>query len=251
MIRLDIDVTNPGQFFGSCGLFELAHRLWSDTTARFEGSAFVLSQGNLRELVESAATATLSKLVPNDKTASPMFLGPPFDLRLDWWKAASGDRAMKPWAGGTMLAFPIASAMQGSLLGTLDRGFFDDGRVVRRADNKKVEPFYFDARRGSNALPLDIGFSPNELQLEAITFPATEFFTLIGLQRFRPRVVRPRVFRYTAWQRAQPIRLAALAAAQALPDGGVTLQFENAFRTDQRKHKAFTPAVPIHREGDD
>jgi CRISPR-associated protein Csb3 len=246
VIRLDVDVTNPGQFFGCCGLFELAHRLWAGTTARFEGRTFVLSQGNLLDLVERAAAAPLSKLVPNDKTASPMLLGPPFDLRLDWWKAGSGEPTMKPWAGGTMMAFPIAGAMQGSLLGTLDRGFFDDGHVVRRTDDRKVEPFYFDSRRGNSALPLDIGFSPNELELEAITFPATEFFTLIGLQRFRPRVAKPRVFRYTAWQRAQPIRLAALATAQALPAGGVTMQFENAFRTDQRKHKAFTPAVPIY-----
>jgi CRISPR-associated protein Csb3 len=250
VIRLDVDATNPGQFFGCCGLFELAHRLWANTTARFEGRTFVLSQGDLREIVERAADATLSKLDPNEMAASPMLLGSPFDLRLDWWKAGSGEPSMKPWAG-KMLALRIAGGMQRSLVSTLAQGLFDHGQVVRGADTKKVEPFYFDARRGSSALPLDIGFSPDKLSQEAISFPATEFFTLIGLQRFRPRVVKPRLFRYTAWQRELPIRLAALATAQALPDVGVTLQFENAFRTDQRKYKAFTPAVPLHGVGDD
>jgi len=27
-ITVNVDVTNPGQFFACCGLLELAHRLW-------------------------------------------------------------------------------------------------------------------------------------------------------------------------------------------------------------------------------
>jgi CRISPR-associated protein Csb3 len=131
------------------------------------------------------------------------------------------------------------------LLGSLGNGFFDDGHVVFGSDEKKVEPFYFDARRGANALPLDLGFSPDALQLEAVSFPATEFLTLIGLQRFRPHVERARVFRYRAWRRMLPISLAAIAFGLALPESGPAYQFENAFRTDQRKHKAFSPAVPV------
>lgn len=250
MIRLDIDLRNPGQFFGCCGVFELAHRLWPGTTAQFAGRTFVVSQGDLGRLMEQVAGATLIKLVPADRAASPMLLGGPFRLRLDWWKAGSGETSMKPWAG-TMLAYRIARAMQGELTKTLDHGFFDDGHVVRGADEKKVEPFYFDARRGNSALPLDIGFSPDKLSLEAVSFPSTEFFTVIGLQRFRPSVRRARVFCYTAWQRELPPRLAALAVSQAIHDPGPVFQFENAFRTDQRKHKAFTTAVPIHGVGDD
>lgn len=250
MIRVEVDPANPGQFFGCCGLFELAHRLWPDTTGRFERGSFVLSQGDLRQLIERAAAAPLRSLVESDKAASPMELGAPFGLRLDWWKPGAGDTSLKPWAG-TMLVSRIALAMQCDLSRTLEQGFFSDGHVVRGPDKKKVEPFYFDARRGATALPLDMGFSPDALGLEVIAFPATEFLTLVGLQRFRPAPLRPRVFRYRAWQAELSATLAALAMATALPDAGPVYQFENAFRTDQRKHKAFSPAIPVTGVEDD
>lgn len=247
MIRIDVDLTNPGQFFGCCGLFELAQRLWPETIGCFEGTAFLLSHGELKVLVEQTARAPLTNLVESDKSASPMWLGHPFELRLDWWKAGSGDASLKPWAG-TMLASRIALAMQRDLPCTVERGFFDDGHVVIGTDGKKVEPYYFDARRGANSLPLDVGFSPDALSLETVSFPATEFLTLIGLQRFRPAsTTTPRVFRYRAWRPDLPIALAALATADVLFDDGPLFQFENAYRTDQRKHKAFSPAIPYER----
>lgn len=244
MIRIEIDLANPGQFFGCCGVYELAQRLWPQARARFDGHRFELLHGELAALVHAAASATLTSLDEADKSASPLLLGPPFGLRLDWWKDRhSGGSTMKPWAG-TMLAARIAQAMQRDLPRTLEAGFFDDGHVVIGADDKKVEPFYFDARRGSNALPLDLGFSPDKLSMPSVAYPATEFFTLVGLQRFRPAVLRPRVFSYRAWRAELPIALAALVVAGALPDDGPAFQFENAFRTDQRKHKAFTAAIP-------
>lgn len=248
MIHLDVDLTNPGQFFGCCGVFELAQRLWPGSTAHFEGTQFVVSEGDLPKLIETTFRAPLTNLVEGDRSASPIQLGAPFELRLDWWKPGSGTPSLKPWAG-TMLASRIALAMKHDLLGSLDKGFFCDGHVVVGADQKKVEPYYFDARRGANALPLDVGFSADALSLETVAFPVTEFFTLVGLQRFRPAMLRQRVFRYRAWNTTLPITLAALAAGNALRDAGPLFQFENAFRTDQRKHKAFTPAIPVHGDG--
>jgi hypothetical protein len=58
--------------------------------------------------------------------------------------------------------------------------------------------------------------------------------------------VKLRVYRYRAWRAPLPVTLAALAAANALPDEGPLFQFESAFRTDQRKHKALSPAVPVN-----
>ncbi|HVX91210.1 MAG TPA: hypothetical protein VHC20_06340 [Candidatus Paceibacterota bacterium] len=248
MMRVNIDLTNPGQFFACCGVFELAQRLWPNATAHFEGACFVVSAGELKELLERASQASLTNLVESDSAASPMQLGQPFELRLDWWKAGAGDPSLKPWAG-TMVGSRIARAMQRELVDTLNRGLFDDGHVVVGFDGKKVEPFYFDARRGASALPLDVGFSADALSMETIAFPATEFLTLVGLQRFRPAVLAPRVFQYRAWRTPLPITLAALATANVLPDAGALLRFENAFRTDQRKHKAFSPAVHVNGDG--
>lgn len=249
MIRLDVDLTNPGQFFGCCGVFELAQRLWPRATAHFEGAHFVLSDGDLDELVTRTAQALLEVLEPTNQTSSALRLADPFDLRLDWWKV---ERGLKTWAG-RMSVDRIATSLQRDLPNTLRNGFFDDGHVVVGADGKKVEPYYFDGRRGATALPLDVGFSSDALSLETVAFSATEFFTLVGLQRFRPfpSAVKPRVYRYRAWRVPLPVTLAALAAANVLPDGGQLFQFESAFRTDQRKHKAFSPANPVHGDRDE
>ncbi|MDP2320180.1 MAG: hypothetical protein Q8O42_12685 [Acidobacteriota bacterium] len=245
MIRLDVDLTNPGQFFGCCGVFELAQRLWPRATAHFEGLSFVISDGELNDLVTRTARAPLEVLEPANQTSSALRLAEPFDLRIDWWKS---ERGLKTWAG-RMSVDRIATSLQRDLPNTLTNGFFDDGHVVAGADGKKVEPYYFDGRRGATALPLDMGFSPDKLSLVTVAFSATEFFTLLGLQRFRPLEVKLRVYRYRAWQAPLPATLAALVVANALPDDGPLFQFQSAFRTDQRKHKAFSPAVPVNGDG--
>jgi len=241
VIRLEVDLANPGQYFGCCGVFELAQRLWLGATARFEGATFVVSDGDLKELVERTVLATLEVLEPANETSSALRLPEPFDLRIDWWKA---ERGLKTWAG-RMSVHRIAMSLQRDLANTGTNGFFSDGHVVFGADGKKVEPYYFDSRRGATALPLDTGFSPDQLELRTVAFSATEFFTLFGLQRFRPSSVRPRVYRYRAWQAPLPATLAALAAANVLTDEGTLFQFESAFRTDQRKNNAFSPATPL------
>jgi CRISPR-associated protein Csb3 len=245
MIRLNVDLTNPGQFFGCCGVFELAQRVWPSAMAHFEDSRFVISDGDLDELVERTAEAPLEVLEPANQTSSALRLAEPFELRLDWWKV---ERGLKTWAG-RMSVDRIATSLQRDLPNTLRKGFFDDGHVVVGNDGKKVEPYYFDGRRGATALPLDVGFSSDALSLETVAFSATEFFTLVGLQRFRPcrpSDARLRVYRYRAWRVPLPVTLGALAVANALPDDGPLFQFESTFRTDQRKHKAFSPSVPVH-----
>jgi CRISPR-associated protein Csb3 len=245
MIRFEVDVKNPGHFFGCCGVFELGQRLWPRATAHFDGAHFVMSEGDLNELVARTAQAQLEALEPANQTSSALRLGEPFDLRLDWWKV---ERGLKTWAG-RMSVDRIAISLQRDLPNTLSNGFFDDGHVVVGADGKKVEPYYFDGRRGATALPLDVGFSSDALSLETVAFSATEFFTLLGLQRFRPLEIKLRVYRYRAWRAPLPATLAALAASNTLPDDGPLFQFESAFRTDQRKHKAFSPAIPVHGDG--
>lgn len=245
MICLDVDLTNPGQFFGCCGVFELAQRLWPHATAYFEGTQLVVSDGDLKELVAKTAQTPLEVLEPANQTSSALRLAGPFDLRIDWWKV---ERGLKTWAG-RMSVDRIATNLQRDLPNTLSNGFFNYGHVVVGTDGKKVEPYYFDGRRGAAALPLDVGFSSDALSLETVAFSATEFFTLLGLQRFRPSEVKLRVYRYRAWRVPLPVTLAALAAANALPGDGQLFQFESAFRTDQRKHKAFSPANPV--QGDE
>lgn len=249
--RVRVDLTNPGQFFACCGLLEMAARLKPETLGWFEAGWFWLGQGpTLQETIQGLRAVELRQVDPEDTTASPIFISAPFELRLDWWK--TGDRAssdLKVWAG-TMESFRIARAMQHALRADdfVSERLLDVGLVAYDPDDgaKKVEPFYFDARRGPNAHSRDVGFAPNDLGLTTIASPAVELLCLIGLQRARPvPTSQPRIFDYHTWVHPLPTTLVSAAVAGFLPDSARhSYRFESGFRTGQRKHKAFLSAKP-------
>jgi len=257
-IRVNVDPTNPGQFFACCGLLELADRLWGQAQGWFGDRQFLIkAPGGLAELVRSVSEAQLLRLDPDDDTASPMEVGSPFrTLRLDWWQdELSGGKKLKVWAG-SMESFRIARAMQHAMRSQECQGpgLLDVGFVVCDPDipGKKVEPFYFDARRGPNAHSRDIGFSPNDLQMTTTAFPAVEFLCLVGLQRCLPaRTHQPRVFDYHTWSAPLGPSLLPTAVSGILPHvGQAAYRFENWYRTGQKKHKAFRSALPTSMRGD-
>jgi hypothetical protein len=221
-ITVNVDVTNPGQFFACCGLLELADRLWPGAEAWFQSSVFYISAaGDLAELWTLIADADLRAVDAGDETASPMRLETPFDLTLDWWKdEQAGGRGLKAWAG-SMRAVRIARAMKAAIRHAAkhDRPFDYAAVVYDPYDaTKKIEPFYFDARRGGS-----------------------------GLQRFRPaQSSQRRIFEYHTWRTPFPPSLGAVAVSGLEPlANGSGYRFENAFRTDQKKHKSFLPATPM------
>lgn len=257
-IRINVDPANPGQFFACCGLLELADRLWQGVEGWFADSWFSLrplsptaTDRTLTDLISAIAQTPLRQVDVDDDFSSPIELPTPFDLRLDWWKdnRAGGDR-LKVWAG-SMRSVRIARAMQG----TFQRPELQTEMLLGQAmivydpleHDKKVEPFYFDARRGANAQAIDIGFSTDSLQMTTVAFPAVEFLCLVGLQRFRPEPTRSaRVFEYCTWEKPLATSIAPLALFGVLGQPtGRRFRFENAFRTEQRKHKAFTPATQL------
>lgn len=255
-LRFDLDATNPGQFFACCGLFEFASRCYDGVEAWFEPSVFAIRVADLSttlpsatSLIVSIADAHLEALDADDETASPILVGSPFNIRLDWWQQ---DRDLKVWAG-SMRSMRIAVAMKEGMRtdACAPSAILDHGAVVYDPveTNKKVEPFYFDARRGASAQAVDVGFSADALQMTTAAYPAVEFLCLVGLQRFRPRPTGTRrVFDYSTWREPIDIQVAPAAVSGLLPNvGGEIFRFENAFRTDQRKHKAFTPATKIQR----
>lgn len=255
-ISVNVDPTNPGQFFACCGLLELADRLWPDGEGWFaEGNRefHVVAGGDLAELVGAVSAAEL-ELVDDDIYSGRVKIGKPFRLLvLDWWHEFGGRpdaKDLKVWAG-TMESHGIAHAMQNAMRDAkfLSPNLFNVGMVVPNPDDakKKKEPYYFDARRASNAHSRDVGFSANALDLTTTACPAVEFLCLVGLQRCLPaKTSEPRIYDYFTW--SEPLGPALLPAAVSglLPRvGSRGYRFENWFRTGQRKHKAFRSAIPL------
>ncbi|HUY35660.1 MAG TPA: hypothetical protein VMV69_23150 [Pirellulales bacterium] len=252
-IRINVDPTNPGQFFACCGLLELADRLWNGAEGWFEQREFCITcEGELAELIRAASNAEIRQLDTADDTSSPMEFGCPFrSLRLDWWQdERAGGKELKVWAG-TMESVRIARAMQHAMRNErfLVAGLFDVGVVAydSRSSEKKVEPYYFDARRGPNAHSRDVGFAPNDLQMTTTAFPSVELLCLIGLQRCLPaKTDHLRVFDYFTWTKQLPASLLPPAVCGLLPHISHTrFRFENWYRTGQKKHKAFRAAIPL------
>ena len=254
-ITVNVDVTNPGQFFACCGLLELADRLWPGAEGWFDesGSTFhVACDGTLSNFVSGIVTAKLVHTNQADLYSSPLVISEPFrPLSIDWWQTdRTGAQDLKVWAG-TMESFGIAKAMQRAMNSKQFQSpdLFNIGMVVKVPGNprKKKEPYYFDARRASNAHSRDIGFSPNDLKLPSIAYPAVELLCLIGLQVARPAFTnQTRVYDYFTWvvPLLPDLMLAASCGKLDLP-GRRGYRFENWFRTGQKKHKAFRSAIPL------
>ncbi|GAB4141195.1 MAG: type I-U CRISPR-associated protein Cas8c [Planctomycetaceae bacterium] len=250
-ITVKVDLTNPGQFFACCGLLELADRLWPGAEGWFEDAEFcVVSSGTWDDLLQQITNAELEQINPADDMSSPMRLPAPFRLNLDWWTdEIAGGKQLKVWAG-SMRNVRIARAMQKAIVKASDaEQLFAYTAIVYDPDHKKkkVEPYYFDSRRGWNAQSLDIGFAPDSLKMTTMAYPAVEFLCLVGLQRFRPAMTkRRRVFDYFTWSKPLSATTAAAVANGMLRmPNAQAYRFENAFRTDQKKHKSFLPATPL------
>ena len=255
-LTIDVDAANPGQFFACCALLELADRLWPGAEGSFtnEDRSFQIQCGphTLQELLNAVAHAELEIVNPDDPYSSPIRIGHPFrTLMVDWWENdQTGARDLKVWAG-TMESFGIARAMQYAIRAPFlhNAGILDYGSVVMTPEQpgKKKEPFYFDSRRAPNSHSVDVGFSANDLGLTTLAHPAVELLCLIGLQVARPAFTQQkRIYEYSTWPIPLPpgLLLAAATGAAEIPDSR-TYRFENWFRTGQKKHKAFRPAIPL------
>jgi CRISPR-associated protein Csx14 len=258
-IEVNVDPTNPGQFFACCGLLELADRRWPGAEGWFaaDGRRFQIAcDGTLKKLVHAISTGELTPLDPDDGTSTPFTVGNPFrPLSVDWWQTdQTGARDLKVWAG-TMESYGIAFAMQMALR---DEKFqspelFDIGMVVANPEDptKKKEPYYYDARRAPNAHSRDIGFSPNDLGSTTVAHPAVELLCIIGLQVARPSFTdEARIYDYFTWPIPIPTNLLLSASTGTLElPGQHGYRFENWFRTGQKKHKAFKTAIPLPFQG--
>ena len=285
-IRINLDPTNPGQFFACCGLMELAHRKWREAEGWFERGQFCLScecdlSVILQALAECELTNTMTEIEWRDykqisamSTAvrkqthgaeerikelgklvreAPIVLRGTIDILLDWFidDYAGGSR-FKTWAGQQSV-LGIATAMKEALKGPDWRN--ED--CLAFSSRECGLPFNFDSDLGGQGGAIDVGFSFDALagssltRIELKASPVLELLAFIGLQRFRPAEIKgENRYIYTAWNRPLPISIAAPAACGALPiPGSSQYEFRLLYRT--KYLKSFLPAIPFSGGSDE
>jgi CRISPR-associated protein Csx14 len=204
-LSVNVDVTNPGQFFACCGLLELADRLWPGAEGWFkqdDRQYYLACGGSLRQLLDELVQTSPIAIdrVCNGLAVAPIIAplsfrfgsdsSPPFIL--DAWtriaviKGTTQVVSNPPWNfwSGQQTSMRIWSGLQREFTAQLKDLSSDQlGDVFAQRLLQKGR-FGFDPGPAWNAL--DVGFSPNEHGLEVESSPATELLAAIGLQRFRP-----------------------------------------------------------------
>lgn len=204
-----VDVTNPGHFFACCGLLELAHQFWAGAEGWFQDALFCVAPlrspsgtilDALKTLIQCEVHSDSNGESENtDHKTSPILLGPPISLKLDWWLSADGKpNLFKTWAANATSRqmfekwrSPLAAAMAD--IEKHPEEAFDITASVQG-------PYGFDSSLGWDSLK--VGFSLNEhAQYKKLpTHPAVEILGALGLQRFFPRLDRQKqTVQYATW----------------------------------------------------
>lgn len=270
-ISVNVNPTNPGQFFACCGLLELADRLWSGAEGWFADAKFhIACAGELADLMmrltgaridsslsspQRTRLATLLSKAKDKLTAADredksrlqemwkverLHLSPPFDVWLDWWRDDRGERTeLKTWAAKQMVA-----KMAEEMLAVIKSAGWSQAPNPNelfqwvRCDSL---PFNFDSDLSGAGSARDAGFSADTLGLKASFRPLLELLAFIGIQRFRPASADGDRIEYCLWSVPLAPPVAFAAAIGALDSvSGPRYEFDLFNRT--KYMKVFLPA---------
>lgn len=204
-IKIQVDPTNPGQFFACCGVLDLVDRISGEADGWFEGPAFFVRSRSevavtatqlLDELARSTVTnamtareweelSELSAMSASARAKAPglderkksleklrregaILLHKPFNLRIDWFHdTRTGGSRFKTWAGQQSV-FDIASSMKKAIEAPAWRSTPPEEWFSRASVGCGL-PFNFDSDLGGQGSALDIGFSFDPLAGSAAT----------------------------------------------------------------------------------
>lgn len=256
---VNVDVTNPGQFFACCGLLELAHRLWPGAEGWFDEAAFniaVVSPKNQDVTLENLISSLRGIKWVADESRGVKSIYPihasELNMYIDWWlkpdwyrfgnkpeKLQGGlmSTDLKLWAGN-QTSLQIASKLTSALVDIKNMTAADD---LLNLTMPLTGRYGFDPRSAWNAL--DVGFSPNDQSMTVDTYPTVEMFAAIGLQRFRPMNETPGRLAYATWHVPLSPLVAAAAAVPMSP-----IPFTRCWKfsiVDRGSYKGFDFATPI------
>jgi CRISPR-associated protein Csb3 len=165
----------------------------------------------------------------------------PFDLRLDWWiKGGVTKSPLKLWAG-QQTPLRIMTDMQTELQQ------IKPGQNLFSQSRPMSGRFGIDA--ASSWTPRGVGYSPDEQNMPWATYPATEIFAAIGLQRCRPlsieKMKRP-WFCYHIW--TCPLEISVVPAAAVMGKGQIAEKYAFEAKMRSKQYGSFDWGLPWTEE---
>ncbi len=214
-IEVNVDVSNPGQVFACCGIFELTHRMatgkdralgWFEDIdkvhTKFLIDAYDQNEDLIRlnDILQKLKKCKITALEYNDKEG-PVLIGEPFNMIIDWRKPFPQNGSVKTWAGQQKIS-SILNIIQKSIPKIVQENNLFEYSYTTDKKFTKFDP----SNMGTS---IDAGFSYNtikgKLGMKFSSFIYTELLSLIGLQGFVPINIDRKRRLYNIWK--EPIRL--------------------------------------------
>jgi CRISPR-associated protein Csx14 len=254
-ISVNVDIRNPGQFFACCGLLEISSRIWPDSEGWFgiagRRATYCIATRSghhdpLGEIVRRICepNTTIETDAEYYNPGLRPLLVKPFDLRLDWWIEDGVNKSpLKLWAG-QQTPRRIMTDMQAEFQQiNAGRNMFSQQRAMSGR-------WGIDAASSWTARGL--GYSPDEQNMPWATYPATEIFAAIGLQRCRPlriEEMKGRWFSYHIW--TCPLEISVVSAAAIMGKGQIADKYLFHARMRNKQYGSFDWGRPWVEEGEE
>jgi CRISPR-associated protein Csx14 len=197
-IEMAVDVSNPGQVFACCGIFELVHRIvmgerralgWFEDIDKVHTKFLIEAYDHnndplkINNILQKLKECEIKELEYNDKEG-PLLIGKPFNFIIDWRGPYPQNSCVKTWAAQQRIS-SITKMLRDAIP---DDPLIDESMLEHTAFlSKRVTSF--DASNSQNKI--DVGFSFDKLKKAGLEYSLpvffyTELFALFGLQRFIP-----------------------------------------------------------------
>ena len=197
-IRIEVNARNPVEYLACCGIFEIAARFDETALAHWEigdTSSFalesVVSEKELLEIILSTFTDWNKwKVIANDSKES-IRLEVNFSMSndqretfiLDWWYESLTQEGKINKSGWKMYAGQQkADKITLDMIQKCQKLKCASLSEVLRQTSKVSGSFGFDPTASRNAL--DLGYSPNDLNLPVVTNPFSQLLAMFGAQNF-------------------------------------------------------------------
>jgi CRISPR-associated protein Csx14 len=225
MIKIPVQLKNPGEYFACLGLWELAERLnigKAPTKGRFEFNpqksifkADFCIETNLTEsdLLKGLYSCTARVEDPASPTSLVHF--DPINLTLDWWLTKNDRSPLKTWAGrvnGPQIIVDMLEMAKASKIQNVDKIFKERSFRNRKGTQHLL---YMDTTSAGGSYR---GYSTDMAGVKVAEPYFVELLASVGLQRFRPFYnEEKKEFYYVTWTTPLTCNQAFVAIRYGVP----------------------------------
>jgi CRISPR-associated protein Csb3 len=279
-IKIDVNALNPFEYLACCGIFEIASRFdetalthWQSGDTTTFALESVVSEKELFEIILSTLTDWNKwKVIANDAKEvirlEASFSGANDQTEkfiFDWWYESLTQEGRINKSGWKMYAGQQkAEKITLDMIQKCQKLHCENLSEILQQTSKVSGSFGFDPMASRNAL--DVGYSPNDLNLSVVTNPFSQLLAMFGAQNFfstrtkqANEIVSSRgwmkenrryFFDYSLWLMPVPIALARiLANAPTQVPENKTVNLRSA-RATRDKYSNLTLSSPTNSRGE-